>query len=129
MTSYKDMLYYPGAVKTILFASTNNGKMPAKIYFDSIGPPDWSKLDRILKRLADHGHVRNTEQFRSVGDNLYELKGGGFRLLGFFKGGQFVLTNGFEKRGGGKSANRVPPSERKKALRIRSEFEKQLSKK
>lgn len=127
MIHYKDLIYCVGDQKTILFAVTNSGRMPAKTFFDRIGPPDWGKLDRILRRLSDRGKISNKQQFRNIDDDLYEVKGGKFRLIGFFKAGHFVLTNGFQKRGGGKSANRVQDNERKKALRIRSEFEKSIS--
>lgn len=126
MKPYKDTVYYAGTHYIILFAQTGKNRMPAKKFFDSIGPPDWGKLDRVLTRLADRGKIINIEQFRSIGDDLYEVKGGRFRLIGFFKAGHFVLTGGFEKRGGGKAANRVPDNERRKALRIKSEFEQTI---
>ncbi|OQY43426.1 MAG: hypothetical protein B6240_12450 [Desulfobacteraceae bacterium 4572_87] len=97
--------------------------MPAKEYLDARTPPEWAKLDRILKRLGDHGKVKNIEQFRPVGDGLFEVKGGGKRMVGYFIPDHFVLTHGFDKRGGGKSANKFPPKERKKALKMKLDFE------
>ena len=123
MKNYRNTVYYAGAKFKILYAQTNNGRMPAKVFFDSIGKPDWGKLNRVLKRLANRGTVKNKELFRNIGDGLFEVKGGKCRLIGFFKAGVFVLTNGFDKRGGGKAANRVPDKERRKALRIKTEFE------
>lgn len=117
-----EIQYYSGKILKIIFAMTSNNKMPAKDYFELIRPPDWGKLDRILRRLGDHGRIKNKEQFRSVNDGLFEVKGGKFRLVGYFLPGMFILTHGFEKRGGGKKANKFPDKERKKALEIKSNF-------
>lgn len=120
---YKDILYYKGPRIRIIFAAIQKDSMPAKEYFDARIPADWTKLDRILKRLGDYGKVINKEQFRSVGDGLFEAKAGKRRLVGYFVPDHFVLTHGFDKRGGGKSANKFPPGERKRALSIKLDFE------
>lgn len=117
-----ETVYYTGKYLTIVFAQKQNGTCPAKEFLDSIGPPDWGKLDKIITRLADRGKIHNTQQFRKIETPIYEIKGGNKRLVGYFKPGHFVLTQGFEKRGGGKS-DKFPPSERKKALNIKEEFE------
>ncbi len=119
---YKDIIYYRGSKLTIIFAATMKDSMPAKAFLDAIGPPDWGKLDRILHRLGDYRRVINKEQFRSVGDRLFEIKGGARRLVGYYIPDHFVLTHGFEKRGGGKAANKFPKKERKRALKIKQEF-------
>lgn len=120
---YKDILYYKGRRIRIIFAATPNGSMPAKEYFNARIPAEWSRLDRILQRLGDFGKVKNTEQFRSVGDGLYEVKAARRRLVGYFVPDHFALTHGFDKRGGGKSANKFPPKERKRSLNLKSKFE------
>jgi len=120
---YRNIIYYDGKILKIIWAVSTGGNMDGKIYLESIGPPDWGKLDRILCRLADHGKISNIEQFRSVGDGLYEVKGGARRLVGYYTPGHFAITHGFEKRGGGKSANKFPKNQREKALRVKAEFE------
>ena len=119
---YKDIIYYTGKILKIVWAVDSNDNINGKDYFESIGVPNWSKLDRILHRLADKGKIINKQQFRSVGDGLFEVKGGAERLVGFFMPGHFAVTHGFSKRGGGKSANKFPENQRDKALRIRKEF-------
>jgi hypothetical protein len=120
---YNDVVYFRGSRILIIWASTTTGSMPAKEFLDATVPPDWGKLDRILKRLGDYGQVRNKQQFRTVGESLFEVKGGVRRLVGYFIPDHFVLTHGFSKRGGGKSANKFPQKERKRALKIKQDFE------
>ena len=119
---YRDILYYDGSKFKILWAVSAGYSMPGKEFLDKLGPPDWGKLDRILCRLGDRGRIINKEQFRSVGDGLFEVKGGARRLVGYFIPDHFVLTHGFEKRGGGKAANKFPKKERQRALKIKEEF-------
>ena len=73
--------------------------------------------------MGDNGRIVNIEQFRPIGDKLYEVKGGARRLVGYFIPGHFVLTHGFNKRGGGKSANKFPKTQRQKAIRIKEDFD------
>lgn len=120
--SYKELIYYHGQILRIIFAVTVNGKIRAKDYFESINPTDWGKLDRVLKRLGDKGRVINKEKFRSVDGGLFEVKGGKNRLVGYFLAGHFVLTHGFEKRGGGKK-EKFPDNERERAIGIKKEFD------
>lgn len=117
-----ELVYYTGKYLKIVFAQKRNGTCPAKEFLDSIGPPDWGKLDRIIKRLADKGKIYNIQQFRKIEPQIYEIKGGSKRLAGYFKPGYFVLTHGFEKRGGGKS-DKFPPSEKQKVTNIKKEFD------
>lgn len=117
-----EIVYYKGKCLTVVFAQKQNGTCPAKDFLDAVGPPDWGKLDRIIKRLADTGKIYNTQQFRKIETLIYEVKGGSKRLAGYFKAGYFVLTHGFEKRGGGKS-DKFPSSEKQKAYNIKKEFD------
>ncbi|MFO7555294.1 MAG: hypothetical protein R6W88_08835 [Desulfobacterales bacterium] len=119
---YNELIYYYGSCLRIIFAVTNNGIIHARDYIESIDRSNWGKLDRILKRLGDHGRIINIEQFRAVGDGLFEVKGGKNRLVGYFITAHFVLTNGFEKRGGGKK-EKFPKNQRIKALSIKKEFD------
>ena len=125
MPDYGELLYYKGARLKIVFAMTSGGDTPGKDFFlKDTKPPAWGKLDRILKRLGDFGVINNIEQFRPVGNGLHEVKeGGGRRLVGYFLPGHFIITHGFHKRGGGKSANKFPDTERERALGIRAGFE------
>ncbi len=118
-----ELIYYTGNRLKIVFATKQNESCPAKEFLDSIGPPDWGKLDRILKRLADYGKINNIQQFRKIDNTLFEIKGGPRRLVGYFLPGHFVLTHGFEKRGGGRAANKFPKSEIQKAKNIKEEFD------
>lgn len=125
MPNDKGLLYYDGKCRKIFFAKAHGGSIPAQEFLEEIkNAAEWSKLDRVLTRLGDYGQIRNEEQFRSIGDDLYEVKEpGGKRLIGYFRAGHFIVTHGFKKRGGGKAANKVPPEERARAIRIREEFE------
>lgn len=131
MTCCKELLYCQGKMRGICFARSFNRSIPAKEFLDSAKAESvntWGKLDRILKRLSDYNQIRNKEQFMPVGDDLWEVKeGGGKRLVGYFSHCHFILTHGFEKRGGGKASNKFPDTERERALRIRREFEMEFT--
>ena len=124
MIDYKELLYYSGTRLRIIFARSKSKSLRSKDFLDSLESDSLMKLDRVLKRLEDYGKVFNTEQFKTIGDDLWEVKEpGGKRLIGYFRPAHFVLTHGFEKRGGGRSANKVPAEEKERANRIREEFE------
>lgn len=120
------MKYYVGRKLTVLLAEKTNGNCPAKDYLDSLGNDKFSALDRIIKRLADFGKISNKEQFRIIDDHIYEIKAKGHRLPGIFKPNCFIITHGFPKRGGGKSANKFPSKEKTKTFGIISEYEGEL---
>lgn len=124
MIDYRKLLYYAGTRLRVIFACTAAGDRLGQDFMDALDVNTWGKIDRVLKRLADQGRISNTELFRKVGSDLWEVKeGGGKRLVGYFMAGHFVITHGFEKRGGGKAANKFPSEERERAERIRREFE------
>ncbi len=126
MNSYSndDLIYFRGSRLTILMAETTDGDCPIKDFIDDTDPSDWAKIDRVLVRLANFGKVNNTEQFRDVDDGLFEVKETcrKKRIAGYFLPGHFIITHGFEKRGGGKAANKFPPRHRERALRIKEQF-------
>ena len=117
------MKYYTGRKLTVLLAEKTNGNCPAKDYLDGLDNDKFSALDRIIHRLADFGKIFNKEQFRIIEDQIYEIKAKGHRLPVIFKPNCFIITHGFPKRGGGRSANKFPPREKTKALGIISEYE------
>lgn len=119
-------IYYDGKCLKIIFAVTANDKLPAKDYLDELlrtSSEDWDRIRRILCRLGDRGRVFNKQQFRSVGNGIFEVKAGSRRVLGcYVKAGYFALLCGFKKRG-----RKLPKTEKTKALKIRSEFEAKLA--
>lgn len=123
MLTIDDLQYCSGEIRTIIFAKTENDRYPAEEFLQSLEKKHSARLSAILKSLSKKQTIFNTQLFRKANDQIYEVKTSKYRLIGYFQSGYFILTHGFEKRGGGKSANRTPRSEKKRAARIISEFD------
>lgn len=82
----------------IVWAHDLNGKSPAKTFFDALDDAHRRKFQHSIDRL-EAGDTRLTrEQFKSLGDGLYEFKEHQARLLGGFQNGAFVLATGLWKK-------------------------------
>jgi phage-related protein len=78
------------------------------------------KLWAILKRIAEHGHPRNIEKFRALGDGIFEIKSYQVRIHCFFeKGRMIILTHGFIKK-----SPKTPLSEIERAKRLRDVYKR-----
>lgn len=76
------------------------------------------KCFAIIKRIAEHGPLRNEEKFRHEGNGIYAIKTTEARIYCFFSGKQLIiLTHGFKKHG--KGGSKVQRREREKAEEIR----------
>lgn len=75
----------------------------------------------LFERLADHGRIRNNEQFKKLGDRqghaIWEFKSYQLRFLGAFTpGGRFLVALGLRKK-----KNKLRSADLDRAARILSE--------
>ncbi len=115
--------FYTGATLNIDFAMTRDESCPGYEYLKSLPDDVVVAFSSIVRVLADQGRIQNKEQFRKIRDKIFEIKPKGYRFLGFFYEGAFVVTNGFRKRGGGKS-EQFPTKEYAKAQKFFNEITK-----
>lgn len=110
---------YVGRTKRVLWARAGNGRLPAKEFFDQLGPKDRARFQVLFERMGDHGEIRNREKFVHEADQIYAFKIFKQRLACFFDTSDVVMTHGYEKK-----RDRVPPAELDRARRIRDEYRK-----
>jgi hypothetical protein len=114
----KREILHRGDFYTIELAITANGRCPGKKFIKERS--DIDKILRIIKRLADIGKVKNTQQFKKLEDDFFEFKAFQMRMPCYFThDGRVVITHGFIKQG-----NRTEPDEIERMKRIRDEYEK-----
>ena len=77
------------------------------------------KCFAIIKRIAEHGPVKNEEEkLRHEGNGIYAIKTTEVRIYCFYSGKQLIiLTHAFKKHG--KGGSKVQRREREKAEDIR----------
>jgi phage-related protein len=105
-----------------LYALTVQGKSQVEDYISSLQDRDKKKVVALLHHICQKGPPTNEEKFRSLGDDIWELKtSSGIRILGFFLNPllrkRLVLTHGFPK-----PHKKVLQREKKKAMNWRKEF-------
>ena len=77
--------------------------MPAREYFNGLSDEDAAKVAALFKRLAETGEIKNTQQFKKLGNvgghRIWEFKRYQQRFLGrFTPGRQFVVAHGLQKK-------------------------------
>jgi phage-related protein len=91
-------------------------------YVSTLDQKDQTQIAALLKRICAEGPLYNEEKFRTLGDDIFELKTArGIRILGFFAGPnapkRLILTHGFRKP----NPKRLQ-REKKKAIAWRDEY-------
>lgn len=83
----------------ILYALVVNKKCLIRDFINSLEDQDKKQVTNLLKQRADRFHIHNEQQFRPLGNEIFELKTrGGVRILCFWDGQRkLVLTHGFFK--------------------------------
>ncbi len=107
------------------YAQTAKGSFPACDYLESLAETDQAGILALVKRLCDAGQIFNREQFKKIeGRGFFEFKKFQIRLVCYFrKGRRVVLTHGFTKK-----RDKIGKAEIERALRIKQEYERILSK-
>jgi hypothetical protein len=109
---------YNGHRYTIVYAVCLSRESPGEEFYDGLRDADKAKLNKLFEYLGDHGKILNEEKFKKVTDTLFfEFKSHQIRMLCYFRpDGIVVITHGFVKK-----KDNIPPSELKRAERIREE--------
>ncbi len=85
----------------VVWAVNQSGQMPAKKFFDKkLSKDQRAKMTALFRRLANHGVIVNLQQFRPLGDGLFEFKDFQVRFLGAFGPGrrEFSVALGLKKK-------------------------------
>ena len=85
--------------KLILYALVVNKKSLIRDFIKGLEDSDRKQVVNVIKQRADRLNIHNQQHFRSLGDEIFELKTRkGIRILCFWHGERkLVLTHGFFK--------------------------------
>ena len=105
----------------IVWAVDEAGKSDARKSFEKLSMRDKAKMQALFNRFAEHGEIRNTEQFKKVqdlqGETIWEFKRSQIRFLGgLTRNREFVVAHGLQKQ-----QQKLPKEAIKRAARILSE--------
>lgn len=115
----REWIAYQGPAFTIEWYWDARGRSPALEYFELLPEERQDDLLLLLKRMGDLGRIFDKTKFRNEGDQIFAFKPQPDRFLCFFTTGRkIVITNAFVKKG-----NKLPPREKKRALRAKADFE------
>lgn len=83
----------------ILYALVVNKKCLIRDFISGLERSDKIQVVNLIKQRAERLHIHNQQHFRSLGDDIYELKTrNGIRILCFWNGERkLVLTHCFFK--------------------------------
>lgn len=97
----------------ILYALVVNKKSLIWDFIDGLERTDKIQVVNLIKQRADRLNIHNQQHFRSLGDDIFELKTrNGIRILCFWYGERkLVLTHGFFK-----PHSKVLKNEKEKAI-------------
>ena len=75
----------------VVWAVAATGQRPALEFFEKLSNEEAAKVQALFERLAEHGRIRNNEQFKKLGDRqghaIWEFKSYQLRFLGAFTPG------------------------------------------
>lgn len=94
----KEFIVYAGAEFTIEWYYNDQGKSPAKTYFDNLSRERQLDAMKLFMAMARVGKILNITKFRHEGDGIFAFKPKPDRFLCFFFAGKkIIITNAFEK--------------------------------
>ena len=105
----------------VVWASEATGQRPALEFFEQLSEKEAAKVQALFERLAEHGQIKNNEQFKKLGDRqghaILEFKSYQLRFLGAFTSGRrFLVAHGLRKK-----KNKLRPADLDRAARILTE--------
>ena len=105
----------------VVWASEATGQRPAFEFFEQLSEKEAAKVQALFERLAEHGQIKNNEQFKKLGDRqghaILEFKSYQLRFLGAFTSGRrFLVAHGLRKK-----KNKHRPADLDRAARILTE--------
>lgn len=113
------IVFYEGQRFIVECAIRSNGISESRRFLDDLNKPLRAKIVKIIKRFADAGWIRNSEQFKKVEGAIWEFKEFQRRILMYYCApGCTALTHGFKKKG-----NRIPKGQIDRAKQIMLEYD------
>jgi len=100
----------------VRYARRSNGSLEAKEWIDAASVADVAKFSQLFRYISSEGQIRNKEQFRHLGDQIYEFKRNGNRIFCFQSEKCWFLTHHHKKSG-----LKCQRSEIDRAIQIRKE--------
>lgn len=117
MSSEHLKLLLPGD-KFKIYGLVVNGKCEAEDFLNELSEKEKSKIIPRLLYTAHNGLIRNEQQFKNIGNGIFEFKGFQSRLLCFLdKGNMVILSHGCIKK-----RDKLDPAEIKKAIKRKDEY-------
>src|SRR5476651_1683400 len=114
----KEYIIVRGEKYVIEWYFNENGKSPAKEYFNDLSLISQKKAAELFTLMAYKGSIFNKEKFNNEGDKIYAFKPKPDRFLCFFfVGSKIIVTNAFEKK-----QDKLPPREKDKALKYKESY-------
>lgn len=117
-----EQIVLKGSAATIAYAMDAKGEMPAKAFFedtkgkDAPSAQERAGLEQAFMVMAEHGTIRNDQQFKKERGEIYGFKKYQARVAAFRVGDTWFLTHGFKKK-----KDKWPEKELDRANRIRGE--------
>ncbi len=87
-----------------VYSIGNNQKSNFKAFFLGLQRSDQMQLMRLIERIASTGEIKNTTQFKTIGDDVWELKtSNAFRVYCFWSKRQdlqrsLIISHGTKKK-------------------------------
>lgn len=120
----EDYIFFRGERFQVEFYFTENGRLPAKEYFDSAQQQVQAKLLALVQYMAQEGRIFDEAKFRLVDkkEKIYEFKPLSDRFFNFFyEGKKIILTNAYRKKG-----RKVDLRELARAINIKKDYESRV---
>jgi|SRR5208337_126846 len=118
MNHTKEFVAYEGPKFTIEWYHDEDANSQALNFFNASNDNDQDKLMYLFKRMGDFGKISDKTKFRNEGDGIYAFKPKDKRFLCFFMvGKKIIITNALPK-----NYDKLPKSEKTKALSIKSDY-------
>jgi hypothetical protein len=119
----KNFIAYEGPKFTIEWYYTEDGKIPALAFFNSLDDDVKIKTLDLFRLIATEGKIYNQQKFRNEHDQIYAFKPKPYRFMCFFfVGKRIIITNGFIKK-----KDELPAEEKKRALRCQKDYEERFN--
>lgn len=118
----KEYVVFNGSKFTIEWYFDYKGQSSAFNYFENLNDDEQIKALGLFELMGNLGEIKNKTKFNFEGDKIYAFKPQPHRFLCFFfSGGKIIITNAFYKK-----TNKLPSSEKQKALKYKDDYEKRI---
>lgn len=120
----KEYVAFEGKEFLIEWYFDSKGNSFSLEYFESLNDAEQIKLLNLFELMGNIGSIKNKTKFRHEGDKIYAFKPQPYRFLCFFfSDKKIIVTNAFHKK-----TDKLPPKEKERALKIKSDFESRIQK-